>query len=44
MLKKDVIIKNNWTWEEIIDNCEDDCEFALVEFANGDRSVLLDNL
>ena len=43
MITKEMIIENDWGFEEIIDNADDD-ELELIEACNGDLTMLLDNL
>lgn len=43
MITKEMIIENGWSFEEIIDNADDD-ELKLIEACNGDLTILLDNL
>lgn len=43
MITKEMIIENGWSFEEIIDNADDD-ELKLIEACNGDLTMLLDNL
>lgn len=43
MITKAMIIENNWGFEEIIDNADDD-QLELIETCNGDLEKLLDNL
>ena len=43
MIDKEMIIKNNMSFEEIIDNA-DEKELELIERCNGDLEKLLDNL
>ena len=38
-----MIIENDWGFEEIIDNADDD-QLELIEACNGDLEKLLDNL
>ena len=43
MITKAMIVENNWGFEEIIDNADDD-QLELIEACNGDLTMLLDNL
>ena len=43
MIDKEMIIKNNMSFEEIIDNADGE-ELELIERCNGDLEKLLDNL
>lgn len=43
MITKEMIIENGWSFEEIIDNADDD-ELKLIEACNSDLTMLLDNL
>ena len=43
MITKAMIIENDWGFEEIIDNADDD-QLELIEACNGDLEKLLDNL
>lgn len=43
MITKAMIVENNWGFEEIIDNADDD-QLELIEACNGDLEKLLDNL
>ena len=43
MITKEMIITNGWSFEEIIDNADDN-QLGLIEACNGDLTMLLDNL
>ena len=43
MITKEMIIENGWSFEDIIDNADDD-QLKLIEACNGDLTMLLDNL
>lgn len=43
VITKEMIIENGWSFEEIIDNADDN-ELKLIEACNGDLTMLLDNL
>ena len=43
MITKEMIIENDWGFEEIIDNANEE-ELELIEKYDGDLTTLLDNL